>query len=94
MGFFRLLFRSVLYLTPVIAVLLMGYGYYLDRTITKTFEGRRWSVPAQVYAQPFELYAGLSITQARFTAVLSSLGYRGQDDISTPGAYNLSLIHI
>ena len=89
MGFFRLLFRSVLYLTPVIAVLLMGYGYYLDRTITKTFEGRRWSVPAQVYAQPFELYAGLSITQARFTAVLSSLGYRGQDDISTPGAYNI-----
>ena len=39
------------FLAAVLGALgVLGYLVYLDRTITKTFEGRRWSVPAQVYA--------------------------------------------
>ena len=30
----------------------------LDRRVTQQFEGRRWTLPARVYAQPLELYAG------------------------------------
>ena len=30
----------------------------LDRRVTAQFEGRRWTLPARVYAQPLELYAG------------------------------------
>ena len=47
-----------------------GYGYYLDRTISKTFEGRLWSVPAQVYAQPLELFAGLELSKGHLAIEL------------------------
>ena len=59
----------------LIAVLVgSGYLYYLDRSISKTFEGRRWSVPAQVYAQPMELYAGKRLTNAQLQGELLRLG--------------------
>ena len=32
--------------------------WLLDRQIVQQFEGRRWDLPAQVYARPLELYAG------------------------------------
>ena len=49
----------------VVAVLLIAaYVFYLDRTVTKQFEGRRWTLPAQVYAAPLELYAGLDLSAA------------------------------
>ena len=53
-----------------------GYLYYLDRSISKTFEGRRWSVPAQIFAQPVELYAGKRLTNAQLQVELKRLGYR------------------
>jgi len=37
------------------------YGLYLDHLVVKQFEGRRWTLPAQVYAAPLELYAGLPL---------------------------------
>ena len=61
-----------------------GYLYYLDRSISKTFEGRRWSVPAQVYAQPLELYVGKRLTNARLQVALKRLGYRRTADLSKP----------
>ena len=43
-------------------VLIVGgiWFFILDRQVTKTFEGRRWTLPAQVYAAPLEVYAGLA----------------------------------
>jgi penicillin-binding protein 1B len=37
------------------------YVVYLDLLVTRQFEGRRWTLPAQVYAAPLELYAGLAL---------------------------------
>ena len=47
--------KPALYAGLFVSLGVVGYLVYLDRTITKTFEGRRWSVPAQVFAQPLEL---------------------------------------
>ena len=33
----------------------------LGRRVTQQFEGRRWTLPARVYAQPLELYAGQNL---------------------------------
>ncbi|MDB9798332.1 penicillin-binding protein 1B, partial [Pseudomonadales bacterium] len=66
----------------------LGFGYYLDRTITKTFEGRRWSVPAQVFAQPLEIYAGQRINKAQLVEELGRLGYRSDANLTAPGSYN------
>ena len=54
-GLFKLLVKSVLWASLIAILVGAGYLYYLDRNISKTFEGRRWSVPAQIYAQPLEL---------------------------------------
>ena len=59
----RLALRITLWVA-LVGVLGQRLLYYLDRSISKTFEGRRWSVPAQVYAQPMELYAGKRLTNA------------------------------
>ena len=58
----RIVLKLLMWTTLFATLIGVGFGYYLDRTITKTFEGRRWSVPAQVFAQPLEIYACLLYT--------------------------------
>jgi penicillin-binding protein 1B len=60
----------------VVAALLLGYVIYLDRLITGTFEGRRWTLPARVYAQPLELYLGRRLRAEDLSVELRRLGYR------------------
>ncbi len=64
-----------------------GYLFYLDRTITRTFEGRRWTVPAVVYAQPLELYPGAALSLAAVSRELGRLGYEAKANPATPGTY-------
>ncbi len=63
------------------------YAVYLDSTITRTFEGRRWTVPAQVFAQPLELYQGMHLSQEAFLIELDRLGYNQHSTGETPGTY-------
>ena len=50
----------------VLFTLLMGYTVYLDATIRSSFEGKKWQLPARVYARPLELYAGLPVSANEF----------------------------
>ncbi|HET7203947.1 MAG TPA: penicillin-binding protein 1B [Steroidobacteraceae bacterium] len=59
----------------------------LDRRVTQQFEGRRWTLPARVYAQPLELYAGQQLSSARFAQELARLGYIPQSRVDRPGAF-------
>jgi len=68
-------------------VAVAGYLLYLDRTITSTFEGRRWSVPAVIYAQPLEMYPGAALNLADVTGELQRLGYQAQANPASPGTY-------
>ncbi len=86
----RLLRRAllgVLVVGTLASVAVAGYLFHLDRTITRTFEGRRWSVPAVIYAQPLELYPGAALTLADVTRELHRLGYEPSANLSTPGSY-------
>ena len=42
-----------------LALLLSGFALYLDITVRMQFEGKRWAMPARVYARPVELYSGM-----------------------------------
>ena len=68
----------------------LGYVIYLDRMVTRQFEGRRWTLPAQVYAAPLELYAGLTLTPAELESELHRLNYRRADKADSPGSYRVS----
>ena len=71
-------------------VLLAGYTAYLDIEIRRTFEGKRWAVPARVYARPLELFAGASLSLERFVEELKRLEYRSTNEPTRPGEYRRS----
>ncbi len=56
--------------------MLFSYLGYLDYNVRKQFEGKRWAIPARVYASPVELYAGYALTAEKFEALLKMLHYR------------------
>ncbi len=59
----------------------------LDRRVTRQFEGRRWTLPARVYAQPVELYVGQTLSSARFAQELARLGYIPTTPVDRPGTF-------
>ncbi len=69
-------------------VAIAGYLFFLDRQITSTFEGRRWSLPARIYAAPVELYPGAALSQRDAVAELTRLGYREVEFANAPGSWS------
>ncbi len=57
-------FAVLLLLVLVAAIAVVAI---LDRRVTAQFEGRRWTLPARVYAQPIDLYVGQELSAKRFT---------------------------
>ena len=53
-----------------------GFTLYLDFRVRNEFEGRRFALPARIYARPLELHPGLRVSQADVVEELRSLGYR------------------
>src|SRR5262245_30635405 len=68
-------------------IALLVWILYLDHIITRQFEGRRWTLPAQVYAEPTELYAGQSFDADALERELRRLGYHRVDTPKDPGSY-------
>lgn len=60
---------------------------YSDAQIKKQFEGKRWKLPANVYAQPFLLTEGKPLTAARLKQELDLLGYRKVVKATRSGEY-------
>jgi len=71
------------------ATVVLGYLWYLDRTLTEVFNGRRWSLPAQVYAAPTELYVGNQLMLREYLAELERSGYSQQGSPRHPGQYTV-----
>ena len=79
---------SILGLAGLVVVLsVAGWVLYLDRVVTSEFRGRLWSVPARVYAEPIELYAGATIGGDDLEQELRRLHYRPGDPAAGPGLY-------
>jgi penicillin-binding protein 1B len=57
-------------------ILMAGYVAWLDYQVRQQFTGKRWSLPARVYARPLELYAGLELSAEQFLSELRALYYR------------------
>jgi penicillin-binding protein 1B len=73
----------------IVGVLL--YAAFLAWQIGNEFEGRRWDVPAQVFAAPLELYAGRALTADEIVGELKRLGYRENPRLPGPGSYRVGL---
>ena len=83
----RRLVRPLLAVLIVAVVAAGSYFFYLDRKVTRQFEGRRWTLPAQVYAAPLELYAGLALSADDIEEELQRLQYREVTKLERPGTF-------
>jgi len=60
---------------------------YLDIRVRSEFEGRRFALPARIYARPLELHAGLRIAQIDVVRELQEAGYtQGPREASRAGS--------
>jgi penicillin-binding protein 1B len=84
----RTILAGSLLVVGVLAIALLVWIIYLDRIITAQFEGRRWTLPAQVFAEPLELYVGQSLGAQTLEQELKRLGYRSVDKAEQPGSYS------
>jgi len=69
----------------MLTTLVIVWVVYLDFTVRAKFDGKKWAIPARVYAQPLELYEGLSLSSALFESELRSLGYQFVRQARLPG---------
>ncbi len=63
---------------------------FMDVHIRAQFEGKRWAIPAKVYARPLELYAGLSLSKNDLKIELQGLGYQFVPQVKQPGQAEFS----
>src|SRR6266852_1526297 len=69
------LWRYTRYTVLTVALLAAGFTLYLDIRVRSEFEGRRFALPARIYARPLELHAGLRIAQIDVVRELQEAGY-------------------
>ena len=68
-------------------LLVAAYALYLDFRVRDEFEGRRFALPARVYARPLELHVGLRLPIGALEQELRQLGYRAGAAVAEGGWY-------
>jgi len=78
----------------LLACLLIGfllvffaYGAYLDKIVKTQFEGKRWELAARVYANPVDIYQGLTLSASQLESLLNDLHYQYSSKLSSTGTY-------
>ncbi|MCJ8170733.1 penicillin-binding protein 1B [Atopomonas sediminilitoris] len=79
------LFGFGLKLALVGLVLLIGVAIYFDGVVQEKFSGKRWTIPAKVYARPLELFVGQKLKREDLLTELDALGYRRGQSTNSPG---------
>jgi penicillin-binding protein 1B len=85
----RLRNRKKYLITFAVAGLLFAavFTAYLDFVVRGRFEGKRFALPATVYARPLELYPGLRLSPAEMMSELALLDYRETPLPRDPGSF-------
>ena len=80
---------TLLILLVLVLAGVIGVGLWflrLDAVVQEKFEGKRWAIPARVFARPLELYSGAPLTLKDVQDELRILNYREQV-ATTPGTW-------
>ncbi len=83
-------FSWVFKLSLVAIVIVSPYIIYLDSVVQDKFSGKRWTIPAKVYARPLELFKGQKLSKEDFLTELNALGYRTADSVTNVGQINVN----
>lgn len=63
------------------------YLVYLDAQVRQQFDGKKWKLPAKVYARPLVLYPGLKLNAGQLQAELNWADYKESRHAEVPGSY-------
>ena len=89
MSLFGFAVRALVLLVLGVGLAVGLYGLHLDQVVRAKFEGKRWALPARVYARPLEIYTGRSLSVAELKGELDRIGFRDDPQLSRPGSYNI-----
>lgn len=81
-------FKRIVFFFLLLLLALVLYGVYLDYIVRQQFEGKRFELPARVYARPLELFVGMALTPQQLRTELELLKYTSTPDPSTSGQYS------
>jgi len=80
--------RWSLLLTLAVGLAGVLYAMHLDSIVRAKFEGKRWALPARVFARPLELYVGRPLSVEALTGELERLRYRRVKTPNYLGSYS------
>ncbi len=83
-------FGWALKLFLVALVIFAGIAVYLDAVVQEKFSGKRWTIPATVFARPLELFVGQKLDKEDFLMELDALGYRRERAVDGPGVISVA----
>ena len=78
----------------ILGCMFAAWVLWLDYRVQSEFAGKRWSLPARVYASPAEIYAGQAQTADNIEKLLVRSGYRKAPSSAQPGHYTRTASHI
>jgi len=78
---------SLVSLTLVLGILSGAYLVYLDSQVRAAFDGKKWALPAKVYARPLALYPGLLLSPEQLESELLWADYRKVNQATRPGTF-------
>lgn len=85
-GFF--LFSMLILIILLAGFVVLGmYMIHLDSIVREKFEGKRWEIPAKVYARPLELFNGARVSHDDVVKELTLLNYKKADGYQSTGTY-------
>ena len=73
--------RYFTYLVLGTTAVFLAFVLHLDLRVQAEFEGRRFALPARIYARPLELHTGLRIAPGDIEDELRELGYRQNERV-------------
>ena len=71
----------------ILFCIISGYVVWLDFRIQSEFAGKRWSLPARVYASPVEIFIGQALTPDKTESLLLNSRYREVSAVKQSGTY-------
>lgn len=88
LALFGRVFRILLLVVLVLGLLAgIAYTMQLDEKVREQFEGRRWELPARVFARPLDMYEGQQLFADHLEQELKLLSYRQVDEPVETGQY-------
>lgn len=79
--------RWLLYLVLASAMSLAALLIYLDAQVRTQFDGKKWKLPAKVYARALHIYPGLDISPRQLESELKWADYVQRTGAPVPGSY-------